>query len=102
MKSNKEEGEHVGTMQVIEGVSRKDMEKMKKMLDVETSCEEAEIPVPKEVTDYLAMDHEVIGKLRPNIDRGITLNREEGMEVVEIDLSKIDEKIDIIRITKTW
>ena len=89
-------------MEVIEGISRKDMEKMKKMLEVENSCEEAGVPVPKEVTEYLELDHEVIGKLRPSIDKGITSSTEDGLEVIEIDLSKIDEKIDIIRITKSW
>lgn len=88
--------------EVIEGVSRKDMEKMQKMVDLETACDEAGVAVPQEVLNYLELDHEVVGKLRAGIDKGISEENFDGLTTIEIDLSKIDNKIDIIRITKSW
>jgi len=90
------------TIVTIEGVSKKDMEKMEKMTAIEVACDEAGVPTPQEVLDYLALDHEVVGKLRPGIDKGISSVSEDGFETIEIDLSRIDNKIDIIRITKPW
>lgn len=92
----------MGLLETIEGVSRKDMEKMKKMVDIEEACDEANVATPPEVLDYLALDHEVVGKLRPGIDKGISEDSQDGYSTIEIDLSKIDKKIDIIRITKSW
>ena len=92
----------MGMMETIEGVSRKDMEKMKKMVDIETACDDAGVATPPEVMDYLELDHEVVGKLRAGIDKGISSESADGFETIEIDLSKIDKKIDIIRITKSW
>jgi len=87
---------------IIEGVSRKDETEMNRMLSVEVACEEANIKVPDEVIAYLELDHSVVSKLRAGIDRGVSIETMEGLEEIEIDLSKIDSKIDIIRITKTW
>ena len=92
----------MSVIEVIEGVSRKDMEKMKSMVDVESACIEAKVDVPEEVMAFLELDHEVIGKLRPGIDRGVSSESSDGFETIEIDLSKIDKEIDIIRITKNW
>jgi hypothetical protein len=92
----------MGMMEIIEGVSAKDMGKVERMTDVKEACEAAGISVPEEVEKYLELEHEIVGKLRPGIDKGITSTEGEGEIVIEIDLSKIDKKIDIIRITKTW
>ncbi len=92
----------MGMSELIEGISRKDMEKMQKMLEIEEACDEIGVSVPPEVQTFLELDHEVIGKLRPGIDKGVSSEEEEGEITVEIDLSKIDPKIDIIRITKSW
>jgi len=94
--------DEVAVIEVIEGISKKDMDKVQKMRDVEHACIEAGIEVPEDVQNYLEMDHEVVGKLRPNIDKGVTLKSREDFEIIEIDLSKIDKRIDTIRITKTW
>jgi hypothetical protein len=92
----------MGVMEVIEGISKKDMDKVEQMLEVKDACEVAGVPVPKEVEDYLEIEHEVVGKLRPGIDKGVVSIDEDSMSIIEIDLSKIDRKIDIIRITKSW
>ncbi len=92
----------MGMLEYIEGVSKKDMEKVEKMMDVKEACEDAGVPIPEEVEEYLEMEHEVVGKLRPGIDKGVTSVEDDGINVIEIDLSKIDKKIDIIRITKSW
>jgi len=90
-------------MEVIEGVSRVDDDKMEKMELIKTTCEEAGVEVPQEVTDYLDdPENGVVGKLRPGIEHGVTIEQSEGMEIIEIDLEEIDEDMDIIRITRTW
>jgi len=91
----------IEAFEIIEGISKKSMDRVQKMLDVKHACIEAGIKVPDDVENYLENGHEVIGKLRPNIDRGVTLTTGNGLEVIEIDLSQIDERIDMIRITKT-
>lgn len=88
--------------EIIEGISKKDMDKVQKMRDVQHACIEAGVDVPKDVLEYLEIDHEVVGKLRPDIDKGVSSSSGDDFEIIEIDLSKIDKRIDTIRITKTW
>jgi len=92
----------MSVMEVIEGISKKDLDKVERMMNVEAACDAAGVPTPYEVEEYLELEHEIVSKLRPGIDKGVTVVDSNGRSVVEIDLSKIDKKIDIIRITKSW
>ena len=87
----------------MEGVRKHDNEQINKMEAIRDSCIEAGVCVPQEVTEYLDdPDRAIVGKLRPGIERGVVVETNDGIEVVEIDLTEIDQDIDIIRITRTW
>jgi len=87
----------------IEGVSKGDDDEYELMISIRDNCNRAKIEVPQEVVKYLdSPKNGVVSKLRPGIENGVTSEQLDNGLIIEIDLSVIDENIDIIRITKEW
>ena len=88
---------------ICEGLSASDHDKYIEMVEIIESCERVDISPPEKAIDYVKRyksgTEETSVKLRPQIDNGVTTMDYGDKKSILINLNKIDESIDIIRIT---
>ncbi len=79
-------------------------EKWKKMKKIYDSCQEADIPVPKEVEEFFNYEEPDASGIEVELEaqRAVTDYRTESRTGFEVDISKLPPDVKILRFFNCW